>query len=159
MYCFHLRQWTKAPGQSDLYITCFPLYQVLARVFSSYCHLGYDLLELLTKVNELLMNEANRASLAQVPYLTHTLRAKLCLGEKLLLTIIIIKGLLLKTWRCFFPGTRFHTKLSTDRERACTRNTTTTKRDKRRRILGINCIVHMKSIIPKFKNACFARVL
>ena len=48
------------------------------------CHLGYDLLEMLTKVNELLVNEANRASLVQVPYLTHTLRAKLYLGEKLL---------------------------------------------------------------------------
>ena len=51
----------------------------------------------------------------------------------------------------------FHTKLSTDRERACTRHTTTTKRDKRaqRRILGINCMVHMKSIIPKFEMAFF----
>ena len=69
--------------------------------------------------------------------------------------IIIIKGLLLKTWRCFF----FHTKLSTDRERACTRHTTTTKRDKRaqRRILGINCMVHMKSIIPKFEMAFFCK--
>ena len=46
--------------------------------------MGYDLLEMLTKVNELLVNEANRASLVQVPYLTHTLRAKLYLGEKLL---------------------------------------------------------------------------
>ena len=46
--------------------------------------MGYDLLELLTKVNELLVDEANRASLVQVPYLTHTLRAKLYLGEKLL---------------------------------------------------------------------------
>ena len=46
--------------------------------------LGKDLLEMLTKVNELLVNEANRASLVQVPYLTHTLRAKLYLGEKLL---------------------------------------------------------------------------
>ena len=56
----------------------------MARVLYSYCHLGYDLLEMLTKVNELLVNEANRASLVQVPYLTHTLRAKLYLGEKLL---------------------------------------------------------------------------
>ena len=56
----------------------------MARVPYSYCHLGYDLLEMLTKVNELLVNEANRASLVQVPYLTHTLRAKLYLGEKLL---------------------------------------------------------------------------
>jgi len=47
------------------------------------------------------MNEANRASLAQVPYLTHTLRAKLCLGEKLLLRGAEINNERLKTWRCF----------------------------------------------------------
>ena len=56
-----------------------------------------------------------------------------------------------------FPGTRFHMKLSTNRERACTQHTTTTKRDKRRRILGINRIVHVKSILPKFKNAFLLR--
>ena len=58
------------------------------KVVRNYCHLGYDLLEVLTKVNELLVDKesghSNRVPFAQVPYLTHTLRAKVGLGEKLL---------------------------------------------------------------------------
>ena len=75
---------------------------MLARVFCSYCHLSYDVLELLTKVNELLVNEANRASLVQVPYLTHTLRFKLYLGEKLLLRSIEVDNDRCKTNKLFF---------------------------------------------------------
>ena len=79
-------------------------------VFTSYCHLGYDLLELLTKVNEQLVIEANRASLVQVPYLTHTLRAKLYLGEKLLLRSIEVNNDRYKTNRLFFLKVSFHMK-------------------------------------------------
>lgn len=88
--------WDVCPEEADFLLACAcsetnkaqqipesSFIQVLAMVFTSYCHLGYDLLELLTKVNELLVIEANRASLVQVPYLTHTLRAKLYLGSTL----------------------------------------------------------------------------
>ena len=60
------------------------------------------MLELLTKVNELLVNEAKRASLVQVPYLTHTLRSKLFLGEKLLLRSIEVDNDRYKTNKLFF---------------------------------------------------------
>ena len=55
-------------------------------VIKKYCHV-YHLIEMLTKVNELVLDmhrqpaQSNKALPIQVPYLTHTLRAKVRLGK------------------------------------------------------------------------------
>ena len=68
------------------YIFDFRIQQVLIKVIRKYRH-RYHLLELLTEVNKRVLDKQhgvgqNRAMTVHVPYLTHTLRAKVHLGMK-----------------------------------------------------------------------------
>lgn len=84
---------------------CFTFYQVLIKVIREYCHC-YHLLEMLTKVNERIVDKQtcggpNRVMTDHVPYLTHTLRAKVHLGMK-------VMNRILTPHACTFDGGLWH---------------------------------------------------
>lgn len=70
-----------------IYFFEFFIQQVLIEVIREHCH-RFHLLDMLTDVNQRVVDKQsgspNRVTSVQVPYLTHTLRAKVHLGMKVM---------------------------------------------------------------------------